>query len=505
MGTPSSYRARSSVPLAQVAEVIGGRLTEASLGVAYGIRQDSRTIGSGEIFVARAGALADGLDFVAQAISRGACAVLAERGHAPDCPGVPVLVVDDVRLAMARAAAVIYDDPSQALPTVGVTGTNGKTTTCALVRSVLESAGHRPAVMGTLGAGIGDRQIATRHNTPEADELTRIAAWLRDQGASQLIMEVTSHALAQRRTDGLHYRVAAFTNLTQDHLDLHGTMAAYGEAKARLFLELGPEIAAVMVDDAFGADLAGRISGSVMRVSARPASQAEVRPSSQPSIDAHGIRCQVATPEGELTLRSPLMGGHNLENLLLALAVLMALGIDGRQAAEALASSPSVPGRLERCDRAEDPLAVLVDYAHTPAALERALGAVRPLTSGRVICVFGCGGDRDRAKRSMMGEVVGRLADIAIVTSDNPRSESPESIAEAVVAGFVGQSAEPIVELDRERAIGLAVASAQPGDVVIIAGKGHETLQVVGQVASHFDDREQARRALERRRPVGGR
>jgi UDP-N-acetylmuramoyl-L-alanyl-D-glutamate--2,6-diaminopimelate ligase len=503
MGTPSSYQARSAVPLAQVADAVGGVVTQGRAVAVRGIRQDSRTIAPGEIFVARAGELADGLDYLDQATARGACAVLAARDHQPDSAPLPVLLVDDIRLAMATAAALIYGDPSRALPTVGVTGTNGKTTTCDLIRSVLQSAGHRPGVMGTLGARLGDQTIPTVHNTPEADELTRIAAWLGDQGASHLIMEVTSHALAQRRTDGLHYRVAAFTNLTQDHLDLHGTMEAYGEAKARLFLELGPEVSAVMVDDPFGLELAQRCPGSVLRVSARRDGRADLFPLSQPSVDSHGLGCHVATPEGELRLRSSLIGQHNLENLLLALAVLMALGIDGRQAVAALAESPPVPGRLERCDQPEDQLTVFVDYAHTPAALERVLSALRSMTRGRVICVFGCGGDRDRAKRPLMGEIVGRLADRAIVTNDNPRNESPEAIADAVWAGLAGQRADPVVALDRGQAIGLAVAEAEAGDVVLIAGKGHETLQTLGCHGTHFDDREQARQALAKRRLIG--
>ncbi|MBW2455159.1 MAG: UDP-N-acetylmuramoyl-L-alanyl-D-glutamate--2,6-diaminopimelate ligase [Deltaproteobacteria bacterium] len=500
MSAPTSYRAPVAVPLAEVATAVGGTLSRSGGGAARGLRQDSRAILPGEVFVARAGERADGLDYVDQAVARGACAVLAERGHAPKSATVPLLLVDDVRLAMAQAAAVIYGEPTRALPTVGVTGTNGKTTTCSLVQSVLESQGQLPAVMGTLGAGIGNRRIDTGLNTPEADELTRIAAWLRDQGASHLLMEVTSHALAQRRTDGLCFRVAAFTNLTRDHLDLHGTMQAYGDAKERLFVDLEPDVAAVMVDDPFGASLADRARASVLRVSARPGSRADLRPSSPPELSPSGIRCAVATPAGSVDLHSPLLGAHNLENLLLALAVLIALDVDGPAAAAGLAASRAVPGRLERCDEAADDLTVFVDYAHSPDALERVLTTVRLLTKSQVICVFGCGGNRDRDKRPLMGEVVARLADVAIVTNDNPRDEAPEIIAQGIVAGTEGAPAPPLVELDRGRAIAIAIARAKPGDVVVIAGKGHETTQTVGSESVPFDDRERARQALTRRR-----
>lgn len=490
----------AGVTLARVAQVVGGALTGDHTVVARGIRHDSRTIESGDVFLARRGEHADGLTFAEQAIARGACAIMAEAGHAPATAAVPILRVADARLALARAAALLYGDPTAELDTIGVTGTNGKTTTAYLVRHVLESTGHHPGVMGTLGVRWADRELHLQHNTPEADELTRIAAWMRDEGASHLILEVTSHALAQRRVDGVRFRVAAFTNLTPEHLDLHGTFEAYGRAKTRLFVDLRPELAVLVVDDELGASLSRRIDGPVLRVSLLDRGTADVRPAAPPRVDGHGIHCPIITPAGPATLASPLLGAHNLENLLAALGILVGLGVDPVRAAEALGTSPAVPGRLERCDGSADDIAVYVDYAHTPDALEKVLSALRPLTRGRLICVFGCGGDRDRSKRPLMGEAVGRGADVAVVTSDNPRTESPAAIAEQVLHGLGGLGADVVVELDRARAISWAIEQARPGDQVIVAGKGHETVQVVGTQPRPFDDRVHARGALARRR-----
>jgi UDP-N-acetylmuramoyl-L-alanyl-D-glutamate--2,6-diaminopimelate ligase len=298
----------------------------------------------------------------------------------------------------------------------------------------------------------------------------------------------------------VHFAVAAFTNLTRDHLDYHHTLEAYAAAKARLFFELAPAIAVIMVDDPFGEHLAHRVRMPVLRVSRDRGSSADIRPANAPELDARGLRCEVQTPAGVVNLDAPFVGDHNLANLLLTLGIASALGVPVDCAAAALARSPSVPGRLERCDTGDDDLSVLVDYAHTPDALERALRAIRPLTRGAVHCVFGCGGDRDRSKRSIMGQLVGDLADVAILTNDNPRSEAPEAIAAAVQRGLQGRRARALTELDRARAIDMAVRGASAGDVVLIAGKGHEPYQIVGDETRHFDDREQARRALAARR-----
>jgi len=319
-------------------------------------------------------------------------------------------------------------------------------------------------------------------------------------------MEVSSHALEMSRVRGVQIRVAALTNLTQDHLDFHGSMGAYAEAKARLFTELGPASAVLNVDDAFGRELVGRVKAPVVRVSARreaTAADAEVSPRDV-HVDAKGIRATVRTPSGEVRLESRLVGAHNLENLLVALGIACALDLDVGLAAAALSREPGAPGRLERCDHEADDIIVLVDYAHTPDALARVLDAARAALigsgAGRLWCVFGCGGDRDRAKRGLMGEAVARRADVTVVTSDNPRTEDPSAIAAAVVAGIHGAGVEPVVELDRRRAIEFAVGAASLGDVVVLAGKGHEAYQQVGNVKHPFDDREEAHRALENRR-----
>lgn len=485
---------------AQIAAAPGASLFGDPTVVVRDVRHDAREVGPGVLFVARQGKRHDGLAFVPQAIDRGACAILAEAGHAPSGLPVPVIVARDVKQAMATAAELVYGRPTSGIQTVGITGTNGKTTTVYLLASVLEAAGGKPGVMGTLGTRFGDTVLPSRFNTPEADELARVSFWMKASGATHLLMEATSIALDQKRADGVDFSVAAFTNLTQDHLDYHVTMDDYGRAKARLFLDLQPRICVVNVDDAFGASLALRIPTPLLRVSRCVGAMAEVCPVREPSIDASGIRCDVQTPSGAVSLVSPLLGEHNLANLLLALGMSIALGVDAALAVAALASSPPVAGRLERCDEPGDGVMVLVDYAHTPDGLATVLGALRLVARGRVVCVFGCGGDRDRSKRPLMGEIAGRLADVAILTTDNPRSESPESIAEEVMRGFVCSRAQVHVELSRARAIGRAVCMAKAGDIVLIAGKGHETQQIVGDRSCPFDDRQEARRALCKRR-----
>jgi UDP-N-acetylmuramoyl-L-alanyl-D-glutamate--2,6-diaminopimelate ligase len=308
-------------------------------------------------------------------------------------------------------------------------------------------------------------------------------------------MEVSSIAVVQERVSGLRFKAAAFTNLTQDHLDFHGSMEAYAEAKAELFTRLAPETSVLHVGDAFGRVLAGRVRSGLLTV-ARQA-PADVHALAAES-SARGIRASLMTPAGPCELESPLVGEHNLENLLVALGVLLGLGMAPTDAARALSRAPQVPGRLERVDTAADDVTVLVDYAHTPDALRRVLSAVRALGAGRVLCVFGCGGDRDPKKRAPMGEAVASGADYAYVTSDNPRSEEPRAIADAILPGMGSSKFE--VELDRAVAIEKAVLAAEPGDVLVIAGKGHEDYQIVGAEKRHFDDREEARRALSRRR-----
>jgi|HubBroStandDraft_1064217.scaffolds.fasta_scaffold15182_4 UDP-N-acetylmuramoyl-L-alanyl-D-glutamate--2,6-diaminopimelate ligase len=485
------------------AEIVG----DASVRV-RGVRHDSRTVERGDLFVARPGAAVDGTRFIADAVARGAPAVMLRRGAA-ELSGLPVaaIVVDDAAVGLAYAASAVYGHPSFSMEVTGVTGTNGKTTVVHLVRAAIDGALGKPScgVLGTVGHSFGDWHRGAEHTTPEADDVARVLAEFYRRGATHVAMEVSSHALEQSRVRGVQFRVAALTNLTQDHLDFHGSMRAYAEAKARLFTELGPASAVVNVDDAFGRELLGRVKASVVRVSARDASPAEadVAPR-QARVDADGIEATVRTPDGDVRLHSRLVGRHNLENLLLALGVACALGVDVGRAAEALSHEPGAPGRLERCDGEGDDLTVLVDYAHTPDALARVLDAVRAAliatSDRRLWCVFGCGGDRDRAKRAPMGEAVAHRADVAVVTSDNPRTEAPAAIAAAIIDGVHRGGAEPIVELDRRRAIQFAIGAASPGDVVVLAGKGHEAYQQVGNVKHPFDDRVEARRALETRR-----
>lgn len=487
------------VALRALAERVGATVLGDGSPRVVGIRHDSRQVGPGEVFVARKGEHADGLAHVGDAIARGACAVVATRDHRPAAVPVPLLVVDDVRAALAAGADLVYGEPSRELRMVGITGTNGKTTTASLLGDVLRRAGHRPALLGTLGITFGPHAFTLRHNTPEADELTRALRWLRGEGASHAVMEATSHALAQKRTDGVRFRVAAFTNLTHDHLDLHPSFEAYGLAKQRLFTALGPAASVVMIDDPFGAELAEGCRAPVTRVSRRRDRRADVCPV-QARVDCgRGIACRVRTPSGHVELRSSSFGEHNLANLLLALALAIELGVDADAAAAALSEAPLPPGRLEACHGAEDDVLVFVDYAHTPDGLEKALQAVRPWTKGRVTCVFGCGGDRDGTKREPMGEVAAALADAVFVTSDNPRREPPEQIAEQVLQGTRGSAARVVVELDRAAAVTRAVSEAAPGDVVLIAGKGHERVQVTAAGPAPFDDRERAREALSRR------
>jgi len=474
--------------------------------IVTGVRQDSRAVTHGDLFVARRGHSVDGARFIPDAIARGAVAVLADRGVVTAPATVPVVEVDDAQRALAVVAASVYGHPTFSLDVVGITGTNGKTTTSLLVRSVIDACGGRCGVVGTLGYTFEDLVLPATHTSPEADDLARVARQMRDRGASHLVMEVSSIAIDAHRVDAVRFRVAAFTNLTQDHLDVHGTMEAYAGAKARLFTELGPSSAAVQIDSETGREIARRFAGSgrLLRISTRVGASADVADVAPLALtsDASGTRMRVRTPGGELSIDSPLLGAHNAENLLTALAVALLLDLDGAQVAAALGAPVVVPGRLERCDDPSlgDEVVVLVDYAHTPDALGRALASVRALTTGRVHCVFGCGGDRDAQKRPLMGAVVGRGADRRIVTSDNPRSEDPRAIAAQVVEGLASEQAACEVELDRRRAIAMAVLGAAPGDVVLIAGKGHETYQVVGSAREHFDDREVAREVLATRR-----
>ncbi|MBX3275830.1 MAG: UDP-N-acetylmuramoyl-L-alanyl-D-glutamate--2,6-diaminopimelate ligase [Sandaracinaceae bacterium] len=471
-----------------------------------GVRHDSREVEPGDLFVAIPGRTTDGARFVAAALARGAVAVAAEERLAIDAPQ---LHVADARRSLGALAAVVYGDPTRALAVVGVTGTNGKTTTTWLLDEALRALGARPALLGTIESrGPGVREPAP-YTTPEGDAIARFARAVLDAGATHLAMEVSSHALAQHRADAVAFRVAAFTNLTQDHLDFHETMEAYFAAKARLFVELAPQAAVVALDDPYGARLAAEHrAGELVRVSREGRADAEVRVI-EAALGRDGIRARIAVRGAEVELVSPLLGGHNLDNLLTALGCLVALGYAPAAAADALGAARGAPGRLERVDGLAG-VAVLVDYAHTPDALARALDALAPITPGRRIVVFGCGGDRDAAKRPRMGEAAASRADVALVTSDNPRTEDPHAILAAIEPAVAARL--PAADLaraargyevieDRALAIRRALSVARPGDTVLIAGKGHEDYQIRGTTKHHFDDREEARAAI---RELGG-
>ena len=437
----------------------------------------------GALHVCVPGHTADGHDFAAEAVRRGAAALVVEREL--DL-GVTQLVVESSRRAMAAAADAFYGHPSAALDVVGITGTNGKTTTAFLLHAVLEAAGRRAGLLGTVEQRVGGRVEPVVRTTPESVDLQAVLRRMADAGDTACVMEVSSHALQLDRAAGVRFAAAAFTNLTQDHLDFHADMEHYYRAKARLF-ESAP--AAINIGDPYGRRLAGEAGGPVLTY-ARADPEAAVRPQAVEIGEGGVISLIAATPRGPLPLDVRLRGGFNVENVLCAVAVAEVLELPHAAVRAGIAAVPGVPGRFEPVE-AGQPFTVLVDYAHTPDGLENLLRSAREITSGRLICVFGCGGDRDRGKRPLMGAVVRRLADAAIVTSDNPRSEDPAAIIAEITAGF-----DMDVEADRRTAIERAVGMAGPSDVVVIAGKGHEQGQEQAGRIVPFDDREVAREAL---------
>lgn len=464
-----------------------------------GVRHDSREVEPGDLFVAIPGRVTDGARYVQQAVAAGAVAVASAERLPLD---VPQLRVGDARLALGALAAAVYGDPTTRLEVIGLTGTNGKTTTTWILETALRHLGQRPALLGTIESrGPGVREPAP-YTTPEGDAIARFAKTVADAGATHLVMEVSSHALAQHRADAVCFAVAAFTNLTQDHLDFHGTMEAYFEAKARLFSEVAPRAAVINVDDPAGRRIAASSRVPLLlRVSRE--GEAEVRVVSY-SADRSGIRALLDVMGRPAEIASPMIGVHNLDNLVLAVGCLVALGYEAEGAAAAVSKCRSAPGRLELVDGLPG-VSILVDYAHTPDALGRALDALRPITPGRLIVVFGCGGDRDADKRPKMGEVAGSRADVAIVTSDNPRTEDPHAILAAIEPGIArhlvrvdvvaAERGYTMLE-DRRDAIRLAVRLASEGDTILIAGKGHEDYQIRGTEKIHFDDREEARASI---------
>ncbi|MEM9068318.1 MAG: UDP-N-acetylmuramoyl-L-alanyl-D-glutamate--2,6-diaminopimelate ligase [Myxococcota bacterium] len=460
-----------------------------------GVRRDSRAVQAGDLFAAIPGANVDGARFVPAAKKAGASAVLA--AHALDA-SVPHLVVANVREALARSAHALYGHPAESLEVIGITGTNGKTTCAWLIDAMLSSLGKAPALLGTVAQRAGEARTPASFTTPEADDLARFVRSAVAAGSTHLVMEVSSHGLVQHRVTGVRFRVAAFTNLSQDHLDFHKTMRAYGEAKATLFRNHQPAVSVINVDDPFGAGLAAQLTTPVIRCSGQGRSS-DLR-ASDVRYDRNGIRAQLHYDGETVALESPLVGRHNLENLLTSVGVALGLDVPLVDAAAALRNAVGAPGRMERVP--SKGAAILVDYAHTPDALTNALATLRPITTGRLIVVFGCGGDRDAGKRPKMGAAAS-AADLAIVTSDNPRTEEPAAIVSAILPGMTVPKVSDLakngytVEVDRRKAIALAIHAAQDNDTVLIAGKGHEDYQIVGTQKFPFDDREVAKEALE--------
>ena len=481
-------RPARSHPLSEVIDRLrgAGLLVEAPAAdpAIAGVVDDSRRVGPGDLFCAWTGTHADGHAFVDAAARSGAAAAIVER--AVEGVSIPQVVVSDGRVAAAHAASLVFGDPATALAMVGVTGTNGKTTTVWLLRHMLASR-YRPASIGTLGIVLEDGNPlpgSEALTTPGPVDLARSLRLLADRGVTAVAMEVSSHALHQGRVAATRYDVAVFTNLTRDHLDYHETLDEYRAAKLRLLDLLSVGGAAVVNADDPAWIGVPAAAPRALRFAVE-AEDAEVR-ARDLRFDALGAHFRLESPEGAAHVDLPLLGSYNVQNALAAAAACFALGFDLEQVAVGLESLPQVPGRLERI--AERPCPVLRDYAHTPDALERALSALRPLVRGRLIVVFGAGGDRDRGKRPLMGEVAAAGADVTIVTSDNPRTEQPEAIMDEIVSGMKGARHERIT--DRREAIGYALEIAGPEDVILLAGKGHETYQVIGQEKVWFDERE---------------
>lgn len=517
-----------------------------------GLAYNSSKVQPGDMFFCIVGLSVDGHTFAQDAVDRGAKVLVAERKlYLVDATDVTIVVVADSRSAMAKAACNFYDDPSEAFSLVGITGTNGKTTTTYLVDHIARSAGYKTGVIGTVGLQIGDKRLKSDHTTPESPDLQETFAQMRDAGCQAVAMEVSSHALDLDRTLGTKFEVTAFSNLTQDHLDYHHTFDDYFEAKAKLFSDLYPAKRVVCIADKWGQELAERCrSAGDDLITVGPDSTADIYPT-KTEYSAVGTRAEVMACGLPLTLEYPLVGQFNVENALVAFGIGLQMGMEAADIANALKTAHAVPGRLERvkvhegggaqsgeiagaetaasevvdtaaadraatdrtavtdraatADRAacaaDDQLpSVYVDYAHTPDALAKAMASVAGFTEGRLIVVFGCGGDRDAAKRPIMGKAA-LAADYAIVTSDNPRSEDPHAIIEDIVAGMGGaeNTGKFEIEADRRCAIERAISMAQPGDSILVAGKGHEDYQIIGSETIHFDDREVAASALKAR------
>jgi UDP-N-acetylmuramyl-tripeptide synthetase len=483
-------------------EPLGARLSGSIVdGTVTNVTHDSRQAGKGTLFAAIRGATVDGHRFIDDVLRRGAAGIISE-SEPPSGFDAAWLTVPNARVALAQAAALVHGHPSHQLDLIGVTGTNGKTTTTYLCFALAEAAGKRPAMLTTVEYRIGDRREEAVRTTPEASDTNKFLREAVDASCSTAVMEASSQAIDLHRCDGLRFRVAVFTNLTRDHLDYHRTMENYFDAKKKLFdgrLGEKPGSSVVNIDDEWGSKLWDELrSGGQRVVTCSQLRDADFAASNVEVSLIRGTTFDLKTPQGTVAISSPLVGRPHVYNMLSATAAAMELGFDLESIRKGLSTCVGAPGRFERVPH-DGNFAVVVDYAHTDDALLNTLQTASDLTEGRIITVFGCGGDRDRTKRVPMGEIAGVLSDFVIITSDNPRNEDPMRIISEIEVGVKSKSADYLAISDRRRAIAKAIEMAKDGDVVIIAGKGHENYQIVGENKFHFDDREVAMEALRRR------
>lgn len=483
--------------LKQLAEISGGKLSGDENLLVTDVSHNSRQTGPGTLFIAIRGELFDAHRFIPQVMQQGAVGVVSESVRPPDFKGA-WLQVESVRPAMAQIAAAVHGHPSKELQLVGITGTNGKTTTAYLIAAIPEAAGEPAAMTGTVEYRIGSERLKADRTTPEATDMQRLLRKAVDAGCRTAVMECSSQAMDFHRCDALEFAVAVFTNLTRDHLDYHKTMENYWYAKLRLFdgrLGTRPRTSVINVDDPHGVQLAAGLAADGMKVVSYGVKSAADVMAGKPEFSLDGMRFELKTPTRSREFRSPLVGPPHVYNTLAAVASGLALGYDLDVIAEALSKCTGAPGRFERVAHQKD-FAVVVDYAHTDDALLNVLRTARDVTRGRIITVFGCGGDRDKSKRAPMGEAAGSLSDVVILTSDNPRTEDPQMILADAEAGLI-TTGKPYRKIaDRREAICAAVREARSTDLVLIAGKGHEDYQIIGREVFHFDDREVAREAL---------
>lgn len=455
-----------------------------------GLCIDSRTLSRGDIFIALKGAGFDGRHFIGQAVESGASAVILEGSASAPVKEVPCVIVRDSRAALACISGNFHGHPSEKLDVLGVTGTNGKTTTAYLIRSMLKAAGHSVGMIGTISYMIGDEAADAPFTTPEAPEFQGLLRKMLDSGCGYVVSEVSSHALSQMRVDGTRFRVAVFTNLTRDHLDFHKDMHTYFNAKKRLFTELLDGASVVNVDDPYGSELASALKGNVLTFGIE--TQADIM-ARDITNTREGLSFELVSDSGSIGIESELVGMFNVYNILSAAGACLALGVEGKHIASGVRDMGPVEGRFRRVEAGQDFLCI-VDFAHTEDALERLIRTTREFTEGRIITVFGCGGDRDRSKRPAMGKAATSLSDYTVITSDNPRGEDPMEIINGILTGVVGDSYETVP--DRAEAIRRAVVMARKGDTVIIAGKGHEAYQEVRGVRYGFSDTDKASESI---------